>query len=492
MFKTLYGKIVFVLSGLFLFIGLMYILLTVFTTRLYVQEGAQRLNHNLAQYLVSKMTFIKDGKINQKAIKESFDMLMNINQNIELYLINTEGEILGYSAPPGRVKRKSISMKPVKHFLGKTAKLPILGDDPRNPDLQKVFSSSPILNNGNLDGYLYIILGSEEYDNIAQMLQKNYLLRLSTGVVIAGLIFVFVAGLLLFRYLTRRLRKLTDAMESFKQSDFIKPMLNPGSIYIKNGDEIDRMETVFYEMSLRIFAQINKIKQSDIQRRELISHVSHDLRTPLTSLQGYLETLQIKGEKVIPHELLKYLETGLRHSKRLEKLISELFDLAKLDSHDAEIHLEPFHIGELAQDIVQNFQLQAEKKQINLLTKIPENISFVLADIGLIERAIQNLLDNALRCTNKGGEITLVILNKDDFIKIEVKDNGCGISHQDIPFLFDRFYHTDKKEGGTGLGLAITKRIVELHGSKINLQSKLNFGTTFSFCLPIFKPAIGN
>jgi len=492
MFKTIYGKIVIVLSGLFLFIGLLYILLTLFTTRLYIQEGAQRLNHDLAPYLVSEMTFIKDGKINKKALKQSFDMLMNINQNIEVYLLNPEGKIQAYSAPPGKVKREFVTLGPVKHFIKKTGNLPILGDDPRNPDLEKVFSASPIPARGAIEGYLYIILGSEEYDNIAQMLQKNYILRLSTGVAIAGLIFAFVTGLFLFRYLTRRLRKLTVAMESFKQGDFLQPVTTVYQVNKNTGDEIGRLELVYQEMSCRIIEQIEKVKQADIQRRELISHVSHDLRTPLTSLQGYLETLQLKGEKTIPHELLTYLEIALKHSKSLEKLISELFDLAKLDSHDIEIHLEPFHIGELVNDLIQKFQLLAEKKKINLQTKIPENLPFVTADIGLIERAIQNLLDNALRCTNEGGNIKLVLVDEDDNVCIHIEDNGCGIRQQDIPFIFDRFYRTNQKDSGSGLGLAITKRIVELHGSQVDLKSELHFGTTFSFYLPVYKPLRSN
>ncbi len=492
MFKTLYRKIVIILFGLFLLIGILYVLLTLFTTRLYVQEGAQRLNHDLAPYLVSRMNFIKDGKINKKALKESFDMLMNINQNIEVYLLDPEGKILTYSAPPGKVKSEYVSLTPIKSFINRIDNLPILGDNPRNPDLQKVFSVSTIPQQGWLEGYLYIILGSDEYDNIAQMLQKNYILRLSTGVAIAGLIFVFFTALFLFRYLTRRLRKLTVAMESFKEGDFLKPITDVYSANKANGDEIDRLEVVYQEMSHRIFEQIDKIKQSDIQRRELISNVSHDLRTPLTSMQGYLETLQLKGEKIIPDDMLTYLETALNHSKSLEKLISELFDLAKLDSHDIEVHTEQFHIGELAQDIVLKIQLSAEKKKINLQTKIPGNLPFVSADIGLIERAIQNLLDNALRCTNEEGYIKLVLFEKDERVYIQIEDTGCGIHQKDIPLIFDRFYRTDRKDSGSGLGLAITKRIVELHDSRIDLKSELHIGTTFSFSLPVFKPLISH
>ena len=489
MLKTLYGKIVLILSGLFLIIGLLYILLTLFTTRLYIQEGAQRLNHDLAKYLVSQMFFIQEGKINDGALRQSFDMLMKINHNIEVYLLDPNGNILSYSAPEGKVKRKSVSLTPVKHFMEEGAALPILGDDPRDSGGQKVFSASTIPLEGPLEGYLYIILGSEEYDSIAQILRGNYILRLSTGVAVAGLIFVFITGLFLFRYLTGRLRGLALAMNSFKQSDFHEPIGLPHLLKNRGGDEIDRLGIIFEEMSHRIIKQINEIRQVDAHRRELVTNVSHDLRTPLASLQGYIETLLLKGGGNFTKEQRLYLETALKHSNRLTKLVSELFELAKLDARQMEVHFEPFHAGELVQDIAKKFQFLAEKKNVSIETNFPESLPFVFADIGLIEGALQNLIDNAIQHTQEGGTVNIFLAPEKTGIRVQVRDNGCGISRNDIPFIFDRFYRAKDGDlsGSTGLGLAITKGIIELHGSHIDVESELNTGTTFTFLLPLYK-----
>lgn len=489
MLKTLYGKIVLILSGLFLIIGLLYILLTLFTTRLYIQEGAQRLNHDLAKYLVSQMFFIEEGKINESALRQSFDMLMKINHNIEVYLLDPNGNILSYSAPEGKVKRKSVSLTPVKHFMEEGAALPILGDDPRDSVGQKVFSASTIPLEGPLEGYLYIILGSEEYDSIAQILRGNYILRLSTGVAAAGLIFIFVTGLFLFRYLTRRLRGLALVMNSFKQSDFHEPIALSHPLNNDGGDEIDRLGIIFEEMSHRIIKQINEIRQVDVLRRELVSNVSHDLRTPLASLQGYIETLLLKGGDNFTQEQRLYLETALRHSKRLTKLVSELFELAKLDARQMDVHFEPFHAGELVQDIAKKFQFLAGKKGVSIETDFPESLPFVFADIGLIEGALQNLIDNAIQHTQEGGTISIFLAPEKTGIRVQVRDNGCGISRDDIPYVFDRFYRAKGGDhsGSTGLGLAITKGIIELHGSRIEVESELNTGTTFTFLLPFYK-----
>lgn len=489
MFKTLYSKIALILSGLFLLVGLLYIFLTLFTTRLYVQEGAQRLNHDLARYLVSQNLFISEGKINENALKSIFDMLMHINHNIEVYLLDKDGKILAFSAPEGRVKRDKIDLEPVELFLNDKGDLPILGDDPRHPGRQKVFSVSPIPLEGPLEAYLYVILGSEEYDSVANMIQGNYILRLSSWVIIGGLLFLFLSALYLFNLLTGRLKKLTASVEAFKESDFNEPI----SLKLKprDGDEIDRMSGIFEEMSLRIIEQVCEIRKADTMRRELVTNVSHDLRTPLLSLQGYLETVLMKGKKNLSAEEKEYVNIALNHSRRLGNLVAELFDLSRLDAGEMEIEREPFHLAELIQDIAQKSRLAASKKNIVIETSYPQHLPFVLADIGLIERAIQNLVDNAIRHSPEESKINISLTLQDFSVKISIADKGCGIRREDLPYIFDRFYCGNKdnksRSGGTGLGLAITKGIIEMHGSRIHVESKAGQGTVFSFNLPLYK-----
>jgi signal transduction histidine kinase len=491
MFKTLYGKIAAVLFTLFLVIGILYVSLTIYTTRLYIQEGAQRLNFNLADYLVSQMFFIKEGEVNEDALKKSFDMLMGINPGIELYLLDPEGNILAYSDPSGKARSKSVSVKPLKRFLSAKSTLPILGDDPRDSERKKVFSVAPVPKNGPLEGYLYVILGGEEYDSIANMLRESYILRLSTGIVIANLLFVLVMGLFVFNLLTRRLKRLSYAMENFKQSDFHEPAALPYKANSRSGDEINQLGVIFSQMSHCIIEQMNSIREADRLRRELMGNISHDLRTPLSSLHGYLETLLMKGKELSHEEQQKYLKITLHQSEKLGKLVSELFELAKLDSKEMSLKLEPFHPGELVQDILHKYQLDALKKRITVQAVLPEHLPFVYADIGLIERAIDNLMDNALRYTDEGGNVTVTLVPDGSKVTVKVTNTGRGISPEDIPFIFDRFYRkkAHAKEAGesAGLGLAITKRILDLHGSSIEVESELNASTTFIFALPVYR-----
>ncbi len=491
MFKSLYCKFAAVLFGLLCLIGVLYILLTLYTTRRYFQEVNQKLNRTLAQNLASEKILMKDGGANEKALQGIFQMMMVVNPSIEVYLLDHNGEILAFSAPPEKVKRHNVSLGPLKEFLNKTVSLPILGDDPRDLKRKKVFSAAPISLNSQIQGYLYVILDSEEFDTVAGMLRDSFILRLSIWAVAGGLLFALAAGLLLFFLMTLRLRRLTADMETFRQGDFsASPVFGP-FIKGRSRDEIDRLRSIFTQMAERIIGLIKELRQTDSLRRKFIANITHDLRTPLTSLQGYLETLLLKEGELTIEEERKYIKIALKRSDQLGKLVSGLFELAKLDSPDFQVRSEPFSPGELIQDIVQKFQLVAEKKKIGLRTNFVEDIPFVYADIGLIERVFENLIENAVRYTPESGSITIALLPKGERLMVQVSDTGSGIQPEDLMHLFDRSYQLKRERPrdaeGTGLGLVITSRILELHGSDIKVDSAVGVGTTFAFTLPFYS-----
>lgn len=460
----------------------------VYTAPMFMQELNQRLNLDLADNIVKEKKLILDKKVNQKAMKAVLNGMMLVNPSIEIYITDPNGKIMAYSAPKGALKRKTISMQPFKEFLSNKNhfNLPVLGDDPRSDKTNKVFSLAPIKNGEKTEGYLYIVLGGETYDSIFKLLESSYLLR---GGVVAVLVSVLIAsfiGFLLFRYITRRVYILSNAMEDFKKTDFTHQVLLPERFDGRKGDEIDQLGSTFLHMSERIIQQVKLLKHNDNSRRELIANVSHDLRTPLASLQGYLETLLLKHGSLTEPEILEYIQTAYENSQRLQKLISELFELASLENNDATLHFEAFSMSELAQDVSQKFKLHAENKGIKLETKIPEMPAFVSADIGLIQRVLENLIDNAIKYTPKGGEIEIELNICDSKIATIIRDTGQGISKYDALHVFERFYRVEKHrdQDGSGLGLAIVKRIMQLHDSSISVSPAPNKGTIFSFDLP--------
>ncbi len=494
MLRTLHGKLSLVLLALLGLLVLFFVPLTLLSTQRYFEEVNQKVNRTLAahltQHLVAKKGLGKDVRARAATMNE-IHRLMVINPNIEIYLLDAQGAILDHAAPHGRVKRERVALEPVLRFLAGTEPLPIRGDDPRNLRGRKVFSATPITIDGQRRGYIYVILAGEEHEGIAERLRRSYILRGSLAAAVGGLLFAFATGLLLFHLLTRRLRRLAAAVDEFQERDFRERARLADVISSPPRDEIDRLGLAYNQMSGRILEQIEGLRAVDTQRREMVSHASHDLRTPLAALQGYLETLLIKEGELSAEEQRTYLTTALRHSDRLGKLVAELFELAKLESREAQVHAEPFSPGELVQDIALKFQLGAQNKKLRLETDFSPDVPHVCADIGLIERVLENLLENALRYTPEGGVVTLALTREGENIRVQVRDTGRGIPEEHLPYIFDRYYRVESQPetpGGAGLGLAIAKRILELHDSTITVQSVPGGGTTLTFTLPVCPP----
>jgi signal transduction histidine kinase len=493
MFKSLYSKLALALLGLFCLLGISLVILTQFASDMYQQEVTQKLNSDLAKQIVTQKILMTDYQINQKGIEEIFHMLMVVNPGIEVYLLDPAGKILAYSAPPKKVKQEWVDLEPILKWFEPDMVYPLTGDDPRNPGRKKVFSVARIPEKGPLQGYLYIILGGELFDSIVQKLKNSYIMQLSFWWIAASLLFFLVTGLMLFSILTRRLRRLATVMDSMDMEQTAGQIQALPWANQQQGDEIDRLTLTFKHLLGRIQSQMEKIREADALRRELITNVSHDLRTPLATLQSYIETLFLKDKNFTAEDRKRHLKIAIRHCRRLGVLVGELFELAKLDSNEIQLRCEPFNIIELAHDVAQKFDLSARKRQISVKIDQHPKLPFANADIAMIERVIENILENAVRYTPVGGSIRLSFGLQNGNISVGISDTGCGIPEEDLPFIFDRFYQREKtkssRTGYSGLGLAIAKRIIELHKKSIRVESTPGSGTTFTFLLEAHYPA---
>ncbi|TVO70085.1 sensor histidine kinase [Sedimenticola selenatireducens] len=492
MLRTLYAKLAAGLVVLFVTIGLLYALISTSATRYYLQEVNQAFNKELARNLVADRNLVAEGRLNQEALKETFHQYMVINPSIEIYLLDLQGKILAYSADPGKVKRNHVSLEPLMTFLGGAESYPLLGDDPRSHDGQKAFSVTPVPTTDHPEGYLYVVLRGEEFDSVDKVVRESYFMRLSGWAVVASLGLGLLAGLIVLRLLTRRLHRLSNLIATFHQSNFTshQPYLLEHS---KSSDEVDQLGATFDQMAEHIKGQLDQLKEQDSLRRKLVAQVSHDLRTPLASMMGYLESLELKGEEMGEPERKEYTGIALRQAKRLSKQVSELFELASLDARETQPNCEPFPPAELVQDVVQKYQLRANQQQIQLSMTPPPALPFVFADIGLTERVLENLIENAFTHTPTNGRIILSIDDSDSGVVIRVTDTGCGIKAEDIPHIFDPFFQSGGKSSAgdhAGLGLAIAKRIMTLQQGDIQVTSALGSGTRFTIILPLAETYI--
>jgi len=222
-------------------------------------------------------------------------------------------------------------------------------------------------------------------------------------------------------------------------------------------------------------------------RSDLVANVSHDLRMPLVAMRGYLELLASRGEQLPGEERQRYVAIALRQCEHLGRLVDELCELARLDYKAAPLAREPFALAELTSDVVRKFALAAGQQGIDLAAVAGERVPLVVADLGLIERVLDNLIDNALQHTPPGGSVRIVLEGDAHAVRVRVRDTGSGIAAADLPHVFDRHWRgaaSARRAGAGGLGLAIAQRILALHGGRVEVESEVARGTTFSFSLP--------
>lgn len=460
-------------------------LLSINAAERYYLERNQRLNAPIAKSIIQEVKPFIDGEITKDATDKIMHHMMAVNPSIEVYLLDGQGKILNHVAPYKKVKLEEVSLEPIAKFIANEGNDCILGDDPRKPGEEQIFSAAAIEEDGIVQGYVYVVLAGEEYHSVGHSLWGDYITMLGGRTMLITLLGTLIVGLVAIWFITRNLQTVISGVRDFQAGDF------DARIPVKSGREFNDLAEAFNEMADTIEGNIENLKSMENLRRELVGNVSHDLRTPLAVIHGYIETLMMKKEKLSDEERDKYLTIILESTERLKKMVGELFELSKLESKQINPKKEPFFINELIQDVVQKYLILARRKGVLIQSVISNNIKLVNADVAMIERVLQNLIDNALKFTPEGGTITIRTQEQESDVMIEVADTGVGIPEEQIPFVFDRYHIGDKRlsldKNNTGLGLAIVRKILEIHDATIDLTSKLNQGTSFSFQLPYYQ-----
>ena len=484
-FSSLYWKIAAIFLIALIIVSVIYLDIAVYTAEMYYQEASQRLNEEVAAHIADENQCFVNGEANDEALKEVFHDIMVINPSIEVYLLDTEGKILTYFAPNKEIILEYVPLEPIDEFLEVGASTFVMGVDPKSGSMMKGFSVAKVYEESIHRGYIYVILGGEEYENATEFVMGSYMLRLGVRSMTITLIAAALFSLIVIGVLTRNLRKIVNVIRRFKDGDL------DARIRFKSGGELGEFADSFNDMADTIVKNIEEIKTMDNLRRELVANVSHDLRTPLATIQGYIETILIKADSLSEDERKKYTQTIFNSTERLKNLVSELFELSKLEARETKPSPEAFSLAELVQDIQQKNIVIAEQKNIELSVDFPFNLPMVYADIGMMEKVIQNLLDNAIKFTSENGKVLIKLWPQADKILVEIQDTGRGISTNELPNIFDRYQRNQrsaqKENEGLGLGLAIVKRILEVHEMEIKVESAEGKGTVFSFKIPLFK-----
>lgn len=452
----------------------------------------------LARYVVQRHTErLTDGYAARRAdtLADIGMYIAMIHPSLEAYLLAPDGSIVSHTLPAPGPARRQVDLTPVQALLQERAgelpaALPVYGQDPRLPEGVNLVSVAPV----GQGAWLYLVLRGEQATRVAEQSAEHA--RQTAWWVVLGASLLLGGGMtmVLQSQVTRRLGRLAGELAAFR------PTADAPTAAAPAGDEIDQLARDARALQQRVQQQIRQLEDSDRQRRELISNISHDLHTPLANIRGWLDTLLLSGERLSASERERHLRTAARHCAGLGRRVTELFELATLESARTVAHPEPFCMAELVSDVVQTHQLDAEQRGIRLgLAQDADRDAAVWADIGLIERVLNNLVLNALRHTAPGGRIELTVCAQAELVVVRVADDGRGIAPADLPHVFERYWTTRSTAAAApatadlpdhrpavsaGLGLAIARRIVELHGGSISVRPGEPRGCEFSFSLP--------
>jgi signal transduction histidine kinase len=412
--------------------------------------------------------------------------------NIGLYLLDEQGRVLASAG-----NRQShwtgyqVDLAQIQRELHANPLAPTWGDDPDAPGSRMIVAARRVDEARiGASGWLYLVARSADLGTQMPELLRSYAIRTAVKVGLLVLAIGVLLTMTVVAILTRPLLGLTRVAEQLKSKGFDRSEADPPFPHLDRNDEIGRLARTFREMVERLRIEMQRVTQTDARRREMVASVSHDVRTPLTALIGHLETIRIKGGGLTAEEHQRYLDRALQNAQHLKRLTDALAELARLDSPDFVTQKEPIALGELADDIAQRFALRAQEAGVVISVTYPQRLPTVHLDAQLIERALANLLDNALRVTPRGGHIEVGVTAHQAEIRLAVSDTGPGVSEQDRQRVFDRFYqstaHRDLR-GSAGLGLAIVRRVAELHGGRTGVDSLQGQGATFWMTLPAMQ-----
>ena len=395
----------------------------------------------------------------------------------------------GYNLPPFPPDSIAILDQALSQALkGQEAQGTINGTSSDSSDnsggytFEGLYASEPVLVNNQVVGAVMVIQPNRFAGfSTTDFLANVDLILLITGVGLALAVVIF--SLFMARRLTRPLVSLTQAAEEMKSGNYTHRVEEPGSV-----DELGRMAVAFNSMADKIAADVYELREQEQLRRDMTANIAHDLITPLTAIQGYSEAIadDVISEPDARHETAQLIG---REVQRLRRLVSDMQNMTSLESGRVHLEMEPLNLHDLVTETLAVIAPECEQTQIKLHNAIDPATPLALADSDRLTQVLLNLLDNARRHTPVGGQITLGARTEGTQLTMWVSDTGVGISQQDLPYIFERFYRVDRARasasGGTGLGLAIIKAIIVAHGGSVWVQSTPGQGTTIFFTLPL-------
>ncbi|MGI2109331.1 sensor histidine kinase [Shewanella frigidimarina] len=438
----------------------------------------QSLHLQLAEHMAHINPLLSQGITSDAALKEAFHDFMLLGPSFEIYTLDPDGKVIAYDAKEEKIKTHRVDTTIIQQFLNGD-NLPVLGTDPRSEDTHKIFSASKLITKDGLhSGYLYVIIGGEDYDSWQALINAENQPKIWGATIGFWIIFALVLFVILLRYFTRPIQKLAQDLTELKNTPMSDKLMLPQRY--RGSLEISQLSHHINHLLQEIQLQQQQVKRQQQAKHDFLLHLSHDLKTPLTALLGYIDTWLILPEHERDEALIQYAANS---GQTLQQLLAQLLELAALENGQIDAQLQQVNLSELLSDIEQTFTPRAKKLGVQLDFDI-NHASKIYTDPTLMRRILNNLVDNALRYTPAGGKIQIINAQQNGQQWLTVRDTGAGMHKHEVDALkqlsMTRLsFEANQSLPQLGVGLAIVRQLLGLLKCRIEIDSQPGVGSEF-------------
>ncbi len=479
----LFRRLIMLVFGLITGLGLVFIIITYLSTTYYHEASTQLLNKDVAAHIAKFTSPFERTGVNPAKADSVFYNAMVINPGAEVYFLDTTGKVIAYHASEKAIAAWQVDLLPVKKYIQDKGEKYGKGTDPRDPGDPKIFSAAPVENQEYSLGYIYVILASEQSKSMLSVILGNEILKLAVQSVIAIILLSALLSFLYLRSFRRNYEHTIEVLERFEKGDY------SARLNLRSGNELEPIAHAFNDMADLLASTINRLTLSEQERKNFIATISHDLRTPLSIARGYFETLMLKQEKgpLSGEDQERFSQLIYGNILQIEKMVKQLFELSKMEAVEFTLNREPFVFSEIVQEAVGMFQLLAAEKGVTLRCSENTQHVWIDADISMMERVVQNLVENALKSTPEGGSIVCSMSVADQELVFSIKNDAPPLPDDLLQWINQ--YESEEqllnqRPSQLGLGLLIIQRILHLHGTSLKAGVENN-RNCFSLTMPV-------
>ncbi|GGI80731.1 sensor histidine kinase [Shewanella gelidii] len=442
------------------------------------QQVQQSLHKELAAHMAHINPLLSKGVTSDAALKEAFHDFMLLGPSFEIYTLDTSGKVVAYDAKKEKIKSSQVDIQYIEQFIA-GQELPLLGTDPRSETKQKIFSATRLLDqSGQHTGYLYVIIGGEIFDSWQTLISQHQAPKQWSAAIAFGILAALIIFTLLLKYFTAPLARLEYDLGQVASQSLSEGVALPGDY--RGSREINQLSQHIDKLLAELSLQHQTIAGQQQAKHEFLLHLSHDLKTPLTSLQGYIETWLVTP----PNERqAEWIEIAANSGKTLQQLLAQLLELAALENGQVHASVQQVSLRLLLEELQQSFAPRAETQGIQLDFQLPHDRA-IQTDPHLLKRVISNLVDNAIRYTPSGGKISIRHHSKNGQEWLDVVDTGSGMHQHELSALQQMSgkpirYEDNAALPQLGVGLAIVRQLLGLLQYPIEIESQPGKGSQF-------------